>query len=705
MRAGFTAPPVEYRPMPFVFTTGKDQMSQQRTEELVRQAKESGFGGLGIIPGGKPQFLSEEYFQRYGEVIAACKKNGLEQFFYDTPGFPSGLGVDFYKTYREYSMRRLDMVAQDVAGPAPCQLAVPNGGVVMAAVAMNTKTFQRLDLTDKVTNNALAWDAPDGSWKVMLFVLVEQRGEGLTQHLPDYLNPEACDKFIEASHGRHAKQFPDAFGKSIRWAFFDDVALYYTKMCRTWTRIFNDEYKKKYNESPALLYPALWMDIGPDTEQARVRLHGLRAELFAEGWPRRVNEWCRAHGVQAMGHPAGNYQVMPVDLTGDMIEFYRHAQIPLLDMIFGMGGKPGYKIISSAAANFDRPLTAAEVFGGFNYKDRENFNTQTLYHGTLECFARGVNLLVPHAIWYEPQNMNIPPLISAENPKIAADLPDYNAWAARCMYLLRGGRTVADIAVLYPIAAMQGFYHFDNGTKYGQYAPKEIDYQNIGNCLTTDMRRDFTFVHPRTLAEKCSVKGKTLHLDNKENFQDYRLVVIPAGKVLSAAALRKVRDFWAAGGMVLATGVLPEKSAEFGKDAEVTALVKEIFGSDGKGAANPAGGRSVFVPSANLVDFKKAVAEMLPAADITFAGEVPTHGNGAVTALHKVKDNQHIYFFANTTDKPLEQTAILRDAPSTLESWDPHTGTIQPVQGTRGEGGMRVALKVPPYRSVFLVGR
>ena len=38
-------------------------------------------------------------------------------------------------------------------------------------------------------------------------------------------------------------------------------------------------------------YPALWYDIGPETQAARVAFFGLRAELMGAGLPRMVAQW------------------------------------------------------------------------------------------------------------------------------------------------------------------------------------------------------------------------------------------------------------------------------------------------------------------------------------------------------------------------------------------------------------------------------
>ena len=54
--------------------------------------------------------------------------------------------------------------------------------------------------------------------------------------------------------------------------------------------------------------------------------------------------------------------------------------------------------------------------------------------------------------------MAIVPEISWRNPEIGPELPRFNRWAARCETLLRGGRHVADIGVLYPIADLSARY-------------------------------------------------------------------------------------------------------------------------------------------------------------------------------------------------------------------------------------------------------
>jgi hypothetical protein len=72
------------------------------------------------------------------------------------------------------------------------------------------------------------------------------------------------------------------------------------------------------------------------------------------------------------------------------------------------------------------------------------------------------------------------------------------------------------------------------------------------------------------LVNHCTVDSDhKLILNNRENREEYRVLFLPAGDTISAAAAAKIKQFYDQGGQVIATGMLPTRSAEFGKDAEV----------------------------------------------------------------------------------------------------------------------------------------
>lgn len=573
--AAFQDPPAQYRSRPLYWLNAPLDPAVLR-EQIQAMRDQCGFGGFAplTLRTAQPEYLSEEYFERYGLMLELAEQLGLKVIFYDDINFPTGTaGGRLAAQYPESMLKNLRKLEREVDGPRAVRLRVPEGQL-MAAVAMESRTLERLNLADFITDGALHWKAPAGTWKVMLFTCVTEGG------FVDYLDPEAVRRWMSLTYDEFARRFRRHFGQTIVQSFFDDPAMVYTSGGRTWTTAFNAKFKEKHGTDPALLYPALWYDIGPDTAAARVALFGMRAELMSEGFVRTIQEWCAAHGIQVSGHPAGNYEPQPVEVSGDNIKFYEHCDIPLLDSIHYYGhGRDGFKLVTSAAFTYDRPITAVEIYG--NYPDN-SVDTAMLYRSAMELFVRGANLMIPHGMWYDPAAMHIPPEISHRNPRLGAALPAYNRFVGRCSLLLQGGRHVADIGILYPVVALQAAYRFDvpglQQPNWGKDAPPEADYLAISRRLTGQVRRDFTFLHPEILDHRCRIDGAILRLDNPNNWEEYRVIIIPGGKVISWSNLQKIKAFHDQGGHVIATTQLPFQSSEFGHDEQVRQTIAMMFG-------------------------------------------------------------------------------------------------------------------------------
>ncbi|MDR0671053.1 MAG: discoidin domain-containing protein, partial [Oscillospiraceae bacterium] len=174
----------------------------------------------------------------------------------------------------------------------------------------------------------VVWEAPAGSWKVMAFASVKD-GDGLV----DYLSGEAVDNFIATTHEVYYAHFSEYFGTVIDSAFYDEPMLYHAQG-RTWTGRFNELFEAAYGYNPITLYPALWYDIGDATASARNALFGFRTELFATQYIKRLNDWCRAHGIALTGHMDQEENVNPVTSSGDMLKIFSYQDIPGVDEVF-----------------------------------------------------------------------------------------------------------------------------------------------------------------------------------------------------------------------------------------------------------------------------------------------------------------------------------------------------------------------------------
>ncbi len=718
----FAEPPQSFWPRPLWFWNDAAVTAPTVREQMLLARDRCKYGGFGILPFGRkfaPAYLSEDYFSVYGAALDQAKALGLTLSLYDEYGFPSGSAGSqnssdtslFARRWPDLTIRRLDKLEWLLNGPRSFETNLPPGRLA-AVVAMNTTTLERVDLTRRVTDRKLDWQAPAGTWRLMAFLSVNA-GEPIC----DYLDPDAVDHFIEITHQAYYDRFAKHFGTTITSSFFDEPTLYRAEG-RTWTDKFNEKFEARYGFDPRPYYPALWYDIGPDTQAARNFLFGFRTELYATGFPKRIQDWCAAHGIQATGHQDQEEIVNPVSVSGDLMKCFQHQGIPGIDKIGG--DRPAerfYKVISSAAYNWDHTLVMSETYGAMG-----DISWDEIYKVAMEQYTKGINLLIAHAVWYDDKHVIFKPELSWRHPLYAPRLPEFNTWLARVNVMLQNDDAhVADIAVLYPIATLQGSHRLDGplGFYQGGVTVPEADYVDVGEALSTSLGRDFTYLHPEVLEDRCRVRGGSLELTNRINPEQFRVLILPGHKTIRWATLRKIQEFVDQGGNVIASGELPTKSAEFGHDADVQKAVEAMFGRDPRSnmpkdgyvsRKNPRGGSAIVLGSAsptqktNPIDnaaLRRALDSALPQYDVTFE---PDH---ALRYIHKVRDGRHVYFFANL-DPRLKESAVTLRGDHKLARWDPHTGTTAPAEATHAkEMGIdvtRVHLQLPHLTSVFLVG-
>lgn len=704
LQGEFADPPLKYATRPLWFWNNTTVTAAGIADEMQQARDKCGYGGFGILPFGKefrPEYLTDDYFKVYGAALRKAKELGMTLCLYDEYGFPSGSvgamhgdGVRrFANKYPAETIKRLDKHERDVTGPATYSSEIPDGRL-MSIVAMELGTKERVDLTGMARDGKVTWSVPEGTWKIMTFVCVEDGDPNV-----DYLDPQAVAHFVEMTHQQYYNHFKEYFGNTIDGTFHDEPTMYRAQG-RMWTGGFNEKFKAKYGFDPAPYYPALWYDIGPETEAARNYLFGFRTELYATAFPKVIQEWCAKHGIAATGHQDQEEVVNPVSVAGDLMKCFKYQDIPGVDKIGG--DRPAerfYKVISSAAYNWDKALVMSETYGAMG-----DISWDTIYHVAMEQYTKGINQLIPHAVWYDDGKVTFKPELSWRHSKYADGLPTYNRYMSRLNLMLQNhGRHVADIAVLYPIATLQAGHHLDGELGYykGGVAIAEADYVDVGELLATQVGRDYTFLHPEVLDEKCEIEGDTLRLSNRVNHECYKVMIVPGHKTINWSNLKKIKAFYDNGGKVIATGTLPSKSAEFGHDGDVVETIEAMFGSE-KEADGSGKGMAVFVERPTADSLRETLDRMLDVYDVEF--EVGRE----LRYIHKIKDGMHRYLLANLGTAPISTWVELRGS-LRPELWNPHTGEVSAAEYSCEKRGTtdvtRGKIELGPIRSVFIVGR
>ena len=691
----FKHPPKQYKPMPFWHING--ELTTEGIRQQMKDAKElGGFSGISVLPlapkkngrpGTTPKFLSPDYLKRFQDVLDTAKDLDMEVILYDDNDFPSGMaGGKIGELFPQHTMKRLDKVEKTLKGPAKFTEKMPDGKI-LSAVAMNEQTLKRIELSQYINKDTITWEVPKGTWKIMYFPMVKDSHHKAFP-VVDYLDTTAVREMIRMTYDVYKVNFASYFGNTIKTTFFDDVGFW--KHPRTWTGKFNEKFEEINGYDPKPWYPALWYDIGPETEAVRHAFFNTRAELLAEGFPKLVGEWTKKHGLKDTGHPPGNYDPTPIDMNGDIFKFFRHTAMPLTDAIIGYQfGQNGHKLISSAADYYDRPIISTEIYGAYKEK---SFDSLMLYRSVMDIFSRGVNFVVPHGLWYNPEDVYISPLVSPYSKKIAPALPSYSDFVGRSCMLLQGGKRVSEIGVFYPFEELAGWYRFEDpdNPRQGFFVSPETNYQEISGLLTNDIRQDFTFIHPEFfLDNKYEIGAGEVRLANLDNAQNYKALILTGCKVISVKTLQKIKAFYDKGGVVISTGQLPFKSSEMGQNKEVNKLVTSLFGvatTEKLGDElvineNAKGGKAIHIPSPNQENLSK-VLEANIIADVQFSPNPKLATDmGKFNYIHKIKDGRQIYFFSNSSDETITTEITLKGNFKLYEA-NPHTGNISILTDT-----------------------
>ena len=693
----FAKPSMSWRPIPLWFWNNTQVSEQALLEQIGRMVETDGYGGCAILPFGggfRPNYLSDSYFQLYGDAVEKARSLGAHMSIYDEYGFPSGSmgaingsGVTtFMNNHPDHTIKRLDKTEYRVGSGATFNRQITLQGKLMSIVAWNANTKEIVPLRDYYDEETgqVTWTAPKQSgWRVMVCQCVKDGDPNV-----DYLSSEAVSLFVQDTHEAYYQHFADDFGQTIVSTFFDEPTMYRAQG-RMWTGDFNEQFEARYGFSPEALYPALWYDIGDKTAYARNLLFGLHSTLYSEGFMKTICDWATAHGILATGHQDQEEIVNPTSVSGDLMLVGKHMTMPGIDKIGG--GRPTedfYKVVSSSANNWDKTYVMSETYGAMG-----NISVETLYQIAIEQYTKGINHLIPHAVWYNDGDVTFLPELSWRNPLYNADLPRFNAFLSRLNYILaREGRHVADVAVLYPIQTQYAGHVFDGPKGYyeGGVDVPGTDYPQVSHYLTDDLGIDFTYLHPEVLDDRCSVSDGLLNMNNAINHEHFSVVILPGVKVISLSNMRKIEEAWQQGVKVIFTTQCPQLAADGeAGDEEIQSITSRMLASEEN--------KAYFISSPSASSLAEVMEECLPERDVRMS-----EGAHPFNYIHKVIDGHDVFFFGNIDATSATNTIRLKTSATKLSLLDPHTGQVTALP-QRGSGGASFSLTLRPSQSMFLV--
>lgn len=675
--------------------------TKDRLEEYVARAFESGNGGFTAESRPHRDWLGEGWYRDLGICLNAAKKHNMEMWIFDEKWWPSQMIGG--KVPPKYATKMLVAEAADVEGPKAYEADGFGGERYVAAVAGKVADGGAIDgeslvdLAGSIKEGKLAWQAPAGKWKIIKFT--HKQGPGLGQgNAPsiDGASQDCVDYFMQTVYQPHWDRFKDDFGKTIPGFFYDepetrgDWGTELNKVLAEW----KVDWKKAYVAHTFKL-------AGEEDTAAKFQY----VDAFAETWGRTMygtmSRWCQERKVKSMGHfmEHGYLYLNPMFCAGDMMRLQKYSDMGGIDLVCrqmypGQRPRDIYqtpKLGSSITHVFGKAddITMCEMFGAYG----QDITYPQMKWLTDQMQVRGVNFMIPHSFNPRaPYDTDCPPYFynGGFEPRYPLHRV-YCDYTSRLALLLSGGRHVCPAAILFS----------GNLKRVGKMTTPEDITSSLQDALF-----DCDWLPMEVFAGgTCAIDGKELKLHQER----YKVLVLPGVEVIPHEVLAKVKAFFDAGGIVVACGELPTKSATIGKSsADIAVLRAAIWGENPQAGTkacktSPAGGQAYLLGEKPTPDDIAAAfegdAKLYPTLEV-LAGET----NNWLHVLHRVKSGRDVFFVTNQNHQgPARHFRFRITAAGTPEIWDAMRNEITCVPFERKGDAVELELTLEANESVLIV--
>ena len=485
----FKNPGSAFSPLPFWFLN--DDMDP---DELVRQIDafhQKGVDGLVIHPRIGFDSRIDYLFPEYLDIMELCVKTAAEKrmmiVLYDEAMYPSGSAHGMVvQSNPLFAARAL------FAAPAGCHTLLPGEEILLTLPLTPDFTVA------KEGEPAAAYDFILGFTGGTIRGIHADEDDHMEAAPPaaDILNPHAVEAFIENTHEKYYARLGSYFGTTIIGFFTDEPSL--AGRCAdmngkiSWTYDLLKDFMAEGGDENHLT--ALLFDF-PDTGRKRDAQDIYRCTIrkrLGKAYYTQLSAWCERHNIALMGHPASSSDC----------ELMKYFHIPGQDLVWRMA-EHGTELTSpdsvmakcsaDAARHMGLERNSNECFGVCGAEGNPwDFTASDMMRSLHFLFARGVNMIIPHAFYYSlrtPLQFNERPPDVGPNNIWWEDYPRISGYIKRMSWLNAGGSNNPCCAVLcsndcMPVHTVAKLY--ENGYTF--------------NYLTTDELMHLAHIHEGEIA-------------------------------------------------------------------------------------------------------------------------------------------------------------------------------------------------------------
>lgn len=657
--------------LPFLWLHGEE--SSVLAEE-IEHIYQSGIKALCVESRPHEDFCGDDWWEDMDLILREAQKRSMKVWLLDDKHFPTGYANGLIK--KKYpALRKWHIMEEhiDVVGPiksaailiraSNLSACADNEDSLLCAIACKRTGIgeelsdENINLSSLVKGSFLYWDIPEGYYRVF-FIYKTRNGAGHKEDYIHMIDPASVDVLIEAVYEPHYQHYKEHFGKTFA-GFFSDEPCFGNASCNNsgpvsgfyestlgipdlalpWRDDLVEMLSNQIGEDARLLLPGLWYKMGTKTSSIRYAYMDNITKLYSESFSQRLGQWCRARGVEYIGHiiedmnaharlgcSAGHfYRSMDgQDMAG--IDVVLHQIVPGFDALIHAapcaGGKAdpaffNYMLAKMASSHSHiqprmKGRAMCEMFGAYGWAE----GLPLMKWLTDHMLVRGINHFVPHAFSPKYPDPDCPPHFYArgENPQFS-DFAVLMEYMNKMSHLFSDGYHVATAAVLYHAEA-----EWSGGAyMYTQVIAKEL----------YDHQIDYDIIPIDTLiSEAQCINGKlAIHHEN------YDCVIVPYAQILPSCILYSLSHLASLGLHVIFIDALPAKSAE---NLAITEIIT------------------------------KNEIHVIPLSDLTthlinngYFDIRMKNDNHQLRFYHYVRDNSHFYMFFNEGLNSIEECVSL----------------------------------------------
>ena len=681
-------------------------------KSLISQYADGGLGGLEICPiygvkgneNADIDFLSPRWMDMYAFAVDEARKHGIRVDLTCGTGWPFGgpnITNDLAAACLRFESTVFDAPVDGSELVWNVQLSNAKARDRQVAKFLNVFAYSQdgrfEDLTDKVANDTLRWNAPAGSWTLYSLwhgrtrQAVKRSAPGGVGLVMDYFSHDAVSHYL----GRFDSAFAQANLKFPQQMFSDSYEVYGADF----TDVMFDAFEKMHGYSVKRYIPELLRrDLDSDTAR-RVKadyaetVDSLLVNNFMVTW----TSWLRSHNSSSREQAHGSVaNILDMYALSDVpeCETYGRAKVQIRDLVVpdtfarkNESDKSIMKFASSAAHTQGKKFTSAESLTWAS----EHFRmTPAICKPELDAlFLAGINRIYYHGVAYSPDSVAWPgykfyaSVDYSPTNVFWGELKQLNQYVQRSLTFLQAGKPDADVLVYFPL--MDIWYNQNERCPSFSIEHLQVyaaDYLRLINDLeAAGLQTDY--ISDRQILRCKSSAG----LIQTAPGVSYKTILVPGARFMHPEVLAQLQSLAKNGATVIFSDCYPSDApglASNSEKSEMQRLVSALPEFQSKNVAHQFGNGKIVTSAdptmAILLNVDGVVCESM------------TQSNG-LRYIRRRNNDGYTYFIANLDLKDVDASDVeLAVDYADAVFYAPMTGKIGRV-GSTSDRKIRVQLE------------